>query len=57
MVGGGVSVRKLELPDTYRQISLAFRHSFPRRPALEAFGEVIRNEVPSTVRVLKPSGS
>ncbi len=53
MVGGGVSVRKLDLADTYRRISLVFRHSFPRRPALEAFGEVIRNEIPSTVRVIK----
>jgi LysR family hydrogen peroxide-inducible transcriptional activator len=55
MVGGSVSVRKLDLPDTYRQISLVFRRSFPRRQALEAFGDVIRNEVPSTVRVIKPS--
>ncbi len=55
MVGGSVSVRQLDLPDTYRRISLVFRHSFPRRPALEAFGEVVRKEVPSTVRVIKTS--
>lgn len=55
MTDSGVIARKLELPDTYRRISLAFRHSFPRRKALEAFADVIRAELPNTVRVIKES--
>lgn len=50
-----ITVRKLDLPDTYRRISLAFRHSFPRRQALEAFAEVIQDNLPSTVKVIKGS--
>jgi LysR family hydrogen peroxide-inducible transcriptional activator len=53
MTDSGVIARKLELRDTYRRISLAFRHSFPRRQALEAFADVIRGELPNTVRVLE----
>jgi LysR family hydrogen peroxide-inducible transcriptional activator len=48
----GIIARRLELPDSYRRISLAFRRSFPRRPALEAFAEVIRAQLPNTVRAL-----
>jgi LysR family hydrogen peroxide-inducible transcriptional activator len=53
MTDSGVIARKLELRDTYRRISLAFRHSFPRRPALEAFADVIRGQLPNTVRILE----
>ncbi|MCP4992943.1 MAG: LysR family transcriptional regulator [Gammaproteobacteria bacterium] len=53
MTGSGVIARKLDLPDTYRRISLAYRHSFPRRQALEVFADVIRGELPSNVRVIK----
>jgi LysR family hydrogen peroxide-inducible transcriptional activator len=53
MTDSGVIARKLDLRDTYRRISLAFRHSFPRRQALEAFADVIRGELPNTVRVLE----
>ena len=49
----GIIARKLDLPDTYRRISLAFRHSFPRRQALEAFADVIRSKVPNSVKVIK----
>ncbi len=52
MTDSGVIARKLELPDTYRRISLAFRHSFPRRQALEAFADVIRDKLPNTVQVI-----
>jgi LysR family hydrogen peroxide-inducible transcriptional activator len=51
--GGGVIERELGLKDTYRRISLAFRRSFPRRQALEAFADLIRDELPDTVRVLE----
>lgn len=53
MTDSGVIARKLDLPDTYRRISLAFRKSFPRHQALEAFADVIRDQLPNNVRVLK----
>ena len=53
MTDSGIIARKLDLPDTYRRISLAFRHSFPRRQALEAFADVIRQHLPNTVKVLR----
>ncbi len=52
MSDSGVIARKLNLPDTYRSISMAFRHSFPRRQALEAFADVIQQHLPNTVKVL-----
>jgi len=45
----GIVARKLELPDAYRQVSLVFRHSFPRQKALEAFAQVIMSNLPNTV--------
>ena len=50
MTDCGVIARKLELPDTYRRISLTFRHSFPRKQILAAFADLIRNHLPNTVR-------
>ena len=55
MTDSSVTARKLDLPDTYRRISLAYRHSFPRRQALEAFAGVIRGNLPNTVKVIKES--
>jgi len=48
----GIIVRSLELPDARRRVSLVFRHSFPRRPALDALAETIRDNLPNTVRVI-----
>ncbi len=53
MTDSGIIARKLNLPDTYRRISLAFRHSFPRRQALKAFAEVIQDNLPNTVTAVK----
>jgi LysR family hydrogen peroxide-inducible transcriptional activator len=50
MTDCGVIARKLELPDTYRSISLAFRHSFPRKQILTAFADLICNHLPNTVQ-------
>jgi LysR family transcriptional regulator, hydrogen peroxide-inducible genes activator len=55
MTDSGVIARKLDLPDTYRSVSLAFRHSFPRRQALEAFADVVQDNLPNTVKVRKRS--
>jgi len=50
--GSGVVAQQLELPDAYRRVSLVFRQSFPRRAALDAFADVIRNNLPNTVRLI-----
>ncbi len=50
MTDSGIIARKLELPDTYRRISLAYRHSFPRREALAAFADVIQDNLPNSVK-------
>lgn len=44
-----VLVRQLQLPDTYRQVSLVYRRTFSRRKALEAFAEVVLENLPDTV--------
>jgi len=49
MTDSGIIARRLELADAYRRISLVFRRSFPRRPALNAFAEVILEHLPNTV--------
>lgn len=53
MTDCGVIARKLELPDTYRRISLAFRHSFPRKQVLEAFADLVCNHLPNTVQIIE----
>lgn len=58
MTDSGIIARPLELPDAYRRISLAFRRSFPRRRALDAFAEVILEHLPNTVRPMsRPSSA
>jgi len=52
----GIVARRLDLPDAYRRISLAYRRTFPRRAALEGFAGVIREHLPNTVRPLPPAG-
>jgi len=45
----GILARQLQLPDTYRQISLVYRRTFPRRKVLEVFAEVVLENLPDTV--------
>jgi LysR family transcriptional regulator, hydrogen peroxide-inducible genes activator len=52
MTDSGIVARPLALPDAYRRISLVFRRSFPRRKALEAFAQIVREQLPNTVRRL-----
>jgi LysR family hydrogen peroxide-inducible transcriptional activator len=52
----GIVVRQLELPDAHRRVSLVFRKSFPRRPALDGLISVILSQLPNTVSVLEPTG-
>ena len=49
-----IAIRRLDLPDAYRRISLVSRRSFPRRPALEALAELIVAHLPETVQPCAP---
>ena len=53
----GVVAQPLEVADASRRISLVFRHSFPRRPALEALAAVIMENLPNTVHPLSKQTS
>lgn len=48
----GLIARPLQLPDTYRRVSLVYRRSFPRRQALEAFAKVVLENLSDTVHPL-----
>jgi LysR family hydrogen peroxide-inducible transcriptional activator len=52
-----IGTRKLELPEARRRVSLIFRHSFPRRAALNALARVILDHLPDSVtRLDAPAG-
>lgn len=48
----GLIARQLQLPDTFRRVSLVYRRTFPRRQALEAFAEVVLGNLPDSVHPL-----
>lgn len=50
--GSGIVARKLEFKDAYRRISLVFRKSYPRQQALDAFANIITENLPNTVQLL-----
>jgi len=54
MTDSGIIARRLELPDASRRISMVFRRSFPRRKAIRAFGNIVLQHLPNTVRPLEP---
>jgi LysR family hydrogen peroxide-inducible transcriptional activator len=56
MTDSGIIARRLELDDAYRRISLVYRRSFPRRAALDAFAETLREHLPNTVRSIASAG-
>lgn len=45
-----LKLKKLELPNTYRQVSLVYRRSFPRVQALNAFIDIVLGNLPDTVQ-------
>lgn len=47
--GSGVVAQPLVIANASRRVSLVFRHSFPRRPALQAFADIITDNIPNTV--------
>jgi LysR family hydrogen peroxide-inducible transcriptional activator len=48
----GIIARQLQLADTYRRVSLVYRRTFPRRKALEAFAEVVLENLPDSIHPL-----
>jgi len=53
--GSGVVAQPLNWPDAYRRISLVFRHSFPRKEALQVLADTILQNLPNTVKPLAQS--
>jgi LysR family hydrogen peroxide-inducible transcriptional activator len=56
----GVVARKLDIPEAFRQVSIVFRPSFPRQKALQAFSQIIMDNLPNTVqpvKIDKPAGN
>jgi len=50
-----IMTRPLQLPDARRRVSLIYRHSFPRRQALDALARVILEQLPDSVDKLDPA--
>ena len=50
--GSGVVAQPLKIAHASRRVSLVFRHSFPRRVALETFALIILDHLPNTVKSL-----
>ncbi|MGB5716612.1 MAG: LysR substrate-binding domain-containing protein [Gammaproteobacteria bacterium] len=48
----GVVAQPLAIAGATRRISLVFRHSFPRRAALQAFADTLLDSLPNTVRAI-----
>lgn len=48
--GSGVVAQRLAIADASRQVSMVFRHSFPRRAALRALADIILDNLPNTVQ-------
>ncbi|MCU7915395.1 MAG: LysR family transcriptional regulator [Candidatus Thiodiazotropha sp. (ex Gloverina cf. vestifex)] len=48
----GIIARKLALKDAFRRVQFVYRKTFPRKQALQALAEVIRSQLPNTVRAL-----
>jgi LysR family hydrogen peroxide-inducible transcriptional activator len=55
MTDSGIIARKIESSSASRRVSLVYRRSFPRKPALEAFAAVILEHLPNTVRRVMPT--
>ncbi len=55
MTDSGIIARQLALPDASRRVSMVFRKSFPRQQALNAFAQVIRENLPNTVTPCTPA--
>lgn len=47
--GSGVVAQRLAIAKASRRVALVFRHSFPRRAALQAFAGIVLDHLPNTV--------
>ena len=47
--GSGVVAQPLAIAAASRRVALVFRHSFPRRAALQAFAGIVLDNLPNTV--------
>ncbi len=52
VTGSGVVAQPLASANASRRVSLVYRQSFPRQAALQAFAEIILNNLPNTVKPL-----
>ncbi|MDT8387294.1 MAG: LysR substrate-binding domain-containing protein [Thiogranum sp.] len=52
----GVIAQPLAIADASRRVSMVFRHSFPRRAALDAFADTILAHLPNTVHRIGKDG-
>jgi len=53
MTDAGIVARELDLADTFRRVSLVSRHHFPRPQALQALANLLRQQLPNTVRIIE----
>ncbi len=49
--GRGVITRELQLPNSWREIALYYRRSFPRSEALQVLVAIIKDNLPNTVQI------
>jgi LysR family hydrogen peroxide-inducible transcriptional activator len=52
--GSGVVAQPLTMSNASRRVSLVFRHSFPRRAALQSLANIILDNLPNTVTQIAP---
>jgi LysR family hydrogen peroxide-inducible transcriptional activator len=53
MTDTGVIARPIDLPDSFRRVTIAWRRSFPRVAAVEALIDTIMTHLPNTVRAIE----
>ncbi len=52
MSASGVIARQLDIPEAKRCIRMAYRNSFPQPQTLDVLAEVIKNNLPNTVKLI-----
>lgn len=50
MTGSGIVTRKLEIKDAFRTVRLVYRSTFPRKEAIDILTNVIKVNLPNTVK-------
>lgn len=52
MSASGVIARQLDIPEAKRRIRMVYRNSFPQPQTLDVLAEVIKNNLPNTVKLI-----